>query len=643
MRSPFLQDRFEHIRAHIYYLPQELVEQLEAPKSCYIIGSRGSGKTTLLQSLNWKERIANDGLRAALEGDPFREGLIASYVKLPTMRVDSFASWLDDGDEDTSGLLFGLYIDLISVEMLADAFGGVFADFGVGPTGEESAVSSFLREHGDLLEPTAPSTASSVWDLAKLAKSCRRRLEHNATKRESVSTLLETLRIPNIGELSRDAAAMLCRLLLDAMPEKEWHFKLCMDEAECLSAFQQRVVNTLVRLVESPLSYVASFVGQPEDAFTTVHASLTQQRADRTVVVLDDLSKDQFKQFCNGVGTVRMRAESGDVAIEFDSEQTLGALNLNRLVHEMVARSESPYAKMLNGLAEQHKESPWASARAEGDSLPYIEAYLAHKLDLPLPSTADAKAARRQASAEFRKKIVAAYLSICREMKVAKIPLSSSDMLLGISDRCIRDFLSQMHHVFVLSSSSIADFTTHEVPSQVQSDAIHAASKEKAQSIPESGVLKPIQIDRLVRGLAFLTAYLQRGEVGSSRHLKASERGIYRLEAGAANENSTSLEELVREAAEAGFLKLSHQEDDRPTFRVHASLAPAFGFSYRGAYYASTLKREEVLALTLCEEDRTLSAKAAMIAKRLDKPDVDPMQKGLFGDEDSTSVDEVSP
>jgi len=42
-------------QSHIYYLPKEVFDVLEAPKSVFLLGSRGTGKTTLLHALSWRE------------------------------------------------------------------------------------------------------------------------------------------------------------------------------------------------------------------------------------------------------------------------------------------------------------------------------------------------------------------------------------------------------------------------------------------------------------------------------------------------------------------------------------------------------------------------------------------------------------
>ena len=53
-------------------------------------------------------------------------------------------------------------------------------------------------------------------------------------------------------------------------------------------------------------------------------------------------------------------------------------------------------------------------------------------------------------------------------------------------------------------------------------------------------------------------------------------------------------------------------------FRVHTSLAPAFGFSYRGAYYPVTVQALDVLAFADASDDQMIGRCATSLFERLD-------------------------
>lgn len=642
MKSPFAKGRFEHEASQIYFLPSELVPKLEEFKSTYIVGSRGSGKTTLLKSLSWNERIQNQTLLAQLDGDPFRGAFIGSYVQLPKIQVRSIDVWLRDEDDQNYGEIFALYLDLIAIELMigacADllAFGNLNVSFEI----EQKQLKKSAELYETYLQmDRPPESLREAWNSIR---QFRKNYEKYARIRVDPKKFLERYDLPGIGELSRSLGIHLAELLKKAEGQDsvDWHFKICMDEAECLSNLQLRTVNTLVRLSEWPVSYVISFVGQPRDVTTTLFPKLTQQKADCNIEYLDDLRWNEFKKLCEGVATVRVRSAVDNDSLMFDSSKVLGDLDLNGLVESLVNRSESETAVQLKELAEKFR-SNWAENRIGSANLPYVEAYLADKLLLKVPDdSTNNKERRKQESAEFRKKIVAAYLSICNDLKVKKIPYASANMVLGISDNCIRDFISQMDYIFRETGLSVSEFgellagqEEDPISWEIQSNAIHQASEEKDRSIPDSPVLTPIQVGRLVRGLGELTGILQRGGV-NTKHLQSSERGVFVRYESIHKSTTDNITQMIQDAADAGFLKMKTANDGIVAFRIHCSLSPVYGLSYRGAYYPVPLKDEDLERFLACEGNDKILQVARSIAQRFEKPQAEhEKQKLLFPDE----------
>ncbi len=634
MKSPFSKDRFEYIPSHLYFLPQTIVSQLEDSKPTYLVGSRGSGKTTLLKSLNWQERLENKWLREALGDNPFRGEFVAAYVKIPNFKVRSLHEWLKSIDEDTYGVIFGFYMDLIAIEMLSNAVGNLIArqEWKIDPGHESSIISSFFDEYTHFIKWAQATDPSTIWQCKDTIKQIRQRLEHYARMRKECHQLVEEVLIPEIGELSRSFGTILTQLSKsDTGDLPEWHFKICFDEAECLSPSQQKVVNTLIRISQWPLSYVVSYVGWPNDDSTTMLPELSLQKADRNIIVLDDLKRSEFEDLCDGVASVRVRAATERKDVSIKTVSILGKLDLNSLVETLIRKSESPVAKVISEMAAKFSNSEWASARKKNAKAPYIEGYLASHLHLKPPEEAENDSRRRQESAEYRKKIVAAYLAICRDLNVSKIPFASADMVLGISDNCVRDYLSQMHHIFLCFDKDLSIFVESSVPIKIQERAIRDASEEKKLSIPESGVLRPILIGNIVKGLAELTARLQRGDAFSDAHLRSSERGIFILDPRLKDiEPDRELYQMIQDAGDAGFLRVFKESASIVAFRVHSSLAPAFGFSYRGAYYPVLLKRDELQSFMSCSSDSELKDSAKKISQRLAGLPEDNRQLMLF-------------
>jgi hypothetical protein len=86
---------------------------------------------------------------------------------------------------------------------------------------------------------------------------------------------------------------------------------------------------------------------------------------------------------------------------------------------------------------------------------------------------------------------------------------------------------------------------------------------------------------------------------------------------------------------------LYEQNDDIRSFRVHASLAPAYGFSYRGAYYEVGIDLDELKSLQNAGNLDSLRRAAQAIISRIEKqPESDSPSTGtepplpLFPNED---------
>lgn len=636
--NPFSRGRYEHIPTTLYYLPDGLIQKLEDSKPSYVIGSRGSGKTTLLKALNWRERLENKWLARELGGEHFRGRFIASYTKLPLVQVNAFQSWLVDANDIQHDLLFGTYLDLVATENLAFSLTELaYSDhFDVSIENEKTAVESFLKECDFLLRDNE-TFPSSLADCHLLIRRRRRELESYAISEAEINETISSKIWPTVGEVARTFGKNFAGVLDETSntTAEKWHFKCCFDEAECLNHRQLKVVNTVVRTSEWPISYVVAFVGKPDDLSLTSFENLTTQQADLSIIPLDNLESRDFQNLCNGVGNIRVQValENGETKAElnFTTESVLGKLNMNELVGDMVRGSEGRFAKELIKITENFKQTDWFKTFADQKPAPYVQAYLAERLSLEPPSSLP-KAKREQASREFRKKFVAAFLSICREMDRRKVPFAYSNMVFGISDNCVRDYLSQMHHIFEKAGLSVEAFLSRGVSWRQQDAAIRKASEEKRDSISTGEELSnPERVRRLTIALAELTAILQQGESNKTNHLRSSERGVFHFGEPISSTGSDEvIYKILKDAADAGFLRLKQDGKKIVTFKVHASMAPAFGFSYRGAYYSAPLRKQDILDILDTTKPKELIKLAKAIASRLSGTVKDSGQATLF-------------
>jgi hypothetical protein len=224
--------------------------------------------------------------------------------------------------------------------------------------------------------------------------------------------------------------------------------------------------------------------------------------------------------------------------------------------------------------------------------------------------------------------MVAAYLAICHTLSIYVL-YASADMIFQLSDNCVRDFLYQIEEIYQQSRCSLKDFLEQTVSALDQSVALRRASLKKRDSIPRSEVQAPKEIGRIVSGLAMITANIQRTS-RDKRHLRSSERGLFRVTF-AARPGSTkeAIRDLISDAGQAGFLHLEKTEGSTWEFRVHTSLAPAFGFSYRGAYYPAVLSPSAIDRLRLTPDEETLDKAVEDITRQIQDEPTMPLLEGL--------------
>jgi len=202
-------------------------------------------------------------------------------------------------------------------------------------------------------------------------------------------------------------------------------------------------------------------------------------------------------------------------------------------------------------------------------------------------------------------------------------------MVFQMSDKCIRDYLAQLNEIFLGAEMPIEEFVSRQVADLLQDRALKLASRKKRDFLPESGVSAPREAAALVDAFASLTAQLQ-GSVDARVALRSSERGIFVLEVMPVSPDEQRILRILTEAAEAGFLKLLRTGASQWKFRVHCSLAAAYSFSYRGAYYPVPLAMDELVAFSKpCESRADLEVLVDRVAARLDS--LNPDQLSLFG------------
>ncbi|HEX8321783.1 MAG TPA: hypothetical protein VF632_25600 [Longimicrobium sp.] len=569
-------------------------------------------------------------------------------MKLPEILLGVVDTWLSDLDQERAGMVLGLYLDLVWGEALCTAVAELLATgvFCTSPERETHAVQKFSQVYRTTFTRSSRRLPATVSELGSTLLDLRAEIEQSAKTRRPYDEILGYHAVGQIGVFGRllgEALEPICRIDDSADP---WHFRICMDEGETLSDFQLLVLNTMVRTTKTPVMFIVSFVSMPTEVHRTLFDHLTLQATDREIVSFERLLTDRrFRQFAEGVATVRLR----DLAPEesFDVYRAFGTLDVNGLLHRILTESVSPFAKELERRAEALMTDPFFlgitkatpteteegssnesyeeedgypqdddSVEVTSQAPPIYQAFLIQELGIRLPPVDTPWKRRKQESSQLRKRMVAAYLAICQRLN--RDPrYASAHMVLQLSDLCIRDFLRFVDHIFQHFGGDLKAFLAGQVSAAVQDEAIKQASITKSQGVDESGVTSPREVEMVVRGLGRITKILQtRG--AQQQHLLSSERGVFVLPRhNLKPERLHGIYRHVREAAEAGFLRITELSKDEIKFRLHASLAPAYGLSYRGAYYPVQSDWRDMEQLSCAQTDAEVESIAIRVGRRL--------------------------
>jgi hypothetical protein len=655
--APFNQARVDYEGTLLYHLPPVL-HRMEQPKPVYLIGTRGTGKTTLLKALEWRERLHNESLQRQLKlrGDAgrFDERYVGVYFKLPKAQTYLIDRLLPLGleSDDAGDRLYtdflAFYFGITWLELLADATDGLIQALviDVAPEAEVQAIELIHAEYRDYEAVASyldPKTCRTLPLLARGLREARRNFERSMQKRrhhdDIVNELTERFPIERLGKFAQFTAEVLQQLYPDD-EHRKWSFRVCMDEGEWLTKRQQRAFNTMIRTASWPLLPIVAYVALPQQP-TETDSEVQVNKADVDIIVLDDLAnKDgEFRTFVQGVADVRIQDVLNDASATVDLTRILGLLDLNALLEDILRRSLDPWAKKLLADAEERRQDTYFTEfpiddeeqelhpAAPSTAPPIYQTYLVQRLNIAIPSTQVDAAERRRHQQELGKKMVGAYFAIC-QMVDTKPRYASSNMLLQLCDGCVRDFLWQMHELWVERGTDVAEFISRTIDPQAQNKALTRASEQKMTRIGDYVLTDTTATQRLVEGLATLAAELQRPPkatiLADARSLKTPEQGAFLLPGRVlsadpldSGSEDDALYRLVAAAGVAGYLRMDYAKDSSWKFRVHTSLAAHFGFSYRGAYYDTRLETGDIDRLRKADGVAERASAVATILTRL--------------------------
>lgn len=663
--NPFRPTRWEHHQvgdALIWFTRS--AEGLAEPKSFYVYGSRGSGKTSLLRSICWEDLAYNPSLRLQRKLGDFNH--IGIYIRFPDHVSASMdiAQWGKESATDEQSQLdyhrfFSLAIELACVEQALEAVHSLRLDSSVHyqPAQELELVDSFVKEFPELQR----IAGEELRTFLGCARACRKiiRLMNEACSRGSVDELLSQLPSREPNQLLSMAIEKLSAgiRLKSVTADKRVAFKFCLDDCEVLSDVQKRSLNTLVRLSKSPVFWIVSSVDTVRFDSKTFIPAQPLTDADRVVISLNDRDDKAFKDLCQAVVSLRLLSAAGpaeqaqqgklEPTRYFNLDSRLGLENVNSVIATMLRKSTKPEAaKIKEGAIELRRllDQPAPAEDNRQAELPYYEAYiLMHwrgREDAFDVSFDNASVDRLKDhvkgftepsfSAWLRRKQSAALYHIASRLKVKHVPLAGANMIIGLADRSIRDFLEIMseiyeeylrrHNLTAGDADSLLKFARSgsKIASDVQSKGIQRASARYLAGVGYGEETEMDAMARLIRGLGNFVSILQ-NDTQDPRTLRTAERGIFYLQLSDKTLNPGELSVVraaIQQAELAGYIraepvphhlkgKFPGADVDALTFRLHRRFAPYFNFSYRGPYEVVRLSPRSLASLIFGSGEET--------------------------------------
>jgi hypothetical protein len=646
IKSPFQSQKWEYETEHIIWLPPNISE-LESKKNIYISGIRGSGKTTLLRSLEWDQRINNKSIKDQLKNiHPFIKKYIGIYLYTPFNICEGFDDWIPKNKplkskdlEKLRSLYFSIFIEYEILQLAINAIEGLYAKDILNYTFEDEIkiVKKIIDKRNEVKNYFSNvSNDILLGDIKSYFQSQHEKIRRFANFNFPVPDSEE---FPSLqkGELISQLVPIILELctknkIEDSDSPKLWSLKICIDEAQSYSKYQQKVLNTFIIVTQK--SECISFVIASLEGMMDIHSSYIPRHylgdADRTHYRLSEFieTSTTFNDFVTNVTNLRIKyLLNSDVSINI--KKILGYWNINYLLDIQLKKSKNEKVinfikkakklfihinKLQNNIGKSESFSVW----------PYYETYLIEKLSLKIPT--NEKELRQFYSGHFRKKEIGAALCLCREFNQTFL-YAGYDMVMNMSDGCIRHFFKQMHSIYLLVNKKPDVFIKSTIPIEIQNKALIKASNQLFDDIDKHSEGLPDELIKLVNSLGSIIRDVQTNFRDLST-LKTPERGKIKIDLSKmeSKDDKEELLEILAISQDNLFIikesKIELKDETKKViFRLVNLFGPKFQFSYRKPLYE--LPIDGNILIKICnEKDEGKRRRLMLTVERPEKRDI---------------------
>lgn len=649
MQNPFGPNRIEYESRPILWFSEKSSEISNTAKPVFVAGTRGSGKTSILRSLSTVHILEDENLAAQVGTlgwygvffqlnetfSPLIDNAVLTLIP-EHLRLDPVAT------DHRHFIIFSHYLELKIVERLFDSIGQLRRNGNLRYSASDDRDVA-IALHNDVLRFIPSTSRLDFFSIDELRQMIARYIDDcfnafffaTGDHRTNFSAT-------DPGTILNKVASAIVPLLKGPafVNDRTPFFKILIDDCEALTPLQQRFLNTLVRKTRGNVKWVLAYIGGLYDTIRTIIPGQSLSNADRDVENLDSTTIKEFSTLCENVSSLRLyyalpetlRADlkRNNPLSSFSLKNRLGKLSVNDIIERVIEAGHSEGREKLVALASEAQEflsvnlskSDQQQFSSHRKARPYAEG-LALALMKPEVlrrpmSSADAKNLKRS----IARKQGWAFLEACRMLGLHDYPYVGHQIIVSLSDVCIRDFLDIMGEIFrrsVLPSADsrrMLDFINADspIPIEQQRQAVNAASRRKLDGLQALSHPYEEESVRMVRAFGYLTARLQT-EFAEENELGTTERGIFKIDlsemrllTNRLGHSSEKMDEVLRRAEKDGFIREvspgGELEVDRTDagskellIRLHRRFAPYFGYSYRGPYETNSVSAARIVDL----------------------------------------------